>query len=474
MTPVDLVDVTIRSDMGMIPCVLTMAESVSRGQGMDEGSLLRMRLNLEEILLGLISYGLSFGHDPRIDLCIRREGDELVYSVKDKGIPFDYGTLECCGYADIARILTRSDVAPELRNLGRDGREQTFRLPVPGREEGCPDEVATGHCYRPEDFTIHDMDPSECMQVSQCLYDEFGYSYVNDTLYDPQRMRAMMDMDSFTPFTAVAPDGEVAGFMALSGSPDLPGTAEMVSVVVKRRFRKCSIMNRLIDNAIGRARSVGLCSVNMEPVAYHPFTQKVSDRIGMTPLAVCFNRVPSDVDTSYGGGNSRRTIFWSAMSFRDTPRTMHLPEEVVPMAELITSGLGIERDISSEHEEPAGGSDIRTSYNPVMSIGRTFADSIGEDSYGILRRDLRDLKSRGCEIAELMINLQDPGAPSIYESAKDLGYFCTGLFPVSSDRDYLMMQNPMSRIFDYSAMETTESFGRLLELVRGLDPEGDL
>lgn len=474
MIPVDLVDVTIRSDMGMVPCVLTMAESVSRGQGMDEGSLLRMRLNLEEILLGLISYGSSSGHDPCIDLCIRREGDELVYSVRDKGIPFDYGTLECCGYADIARILTRTDAAPELRSLGRDGREQTFRLPVPKRDDGCPDEEIAGNQYRPEDFTIHDMDPSECMQVSQCLYDEFGYSYVNDNLYDPVRMRAMMDSGSFIPFTAVAPEGEVAGFMALSGSPDLLGTAEMVSVVVKRKYRKCSIMNRLIDNAMERARSIGLCSVNMEPVAYHPFTQRVSDRIGMTPMAVCFNRIPSDVDTSYGGGDSRRTIFWSAVSFRDTPRTMHLPDEVVPLAELVTSGLGTKRSISHGNMEPTGTSDIRTSYNPVISLGRTFADSVGEDSYNILRRDLRDLRSKGCEVAELMINLQDPGAPSLYEGAKDLGYFCTGLFPVSSDRDYLMMQNPMSRIFDYSTMETTDSFGRLLELVRGLDPEGDL
>ena len=73
-----------------------------------------------------------------------------------------------------------------------------------------------------------------------------------------------------------------------------------------------------------------------------------------------------------------------------------------------------------------------------------------------------------------MINLQDPAAPAIYDAAKGLGYFCIGMFLVSSDRDLLMMQNPMSRIVDYASLQTTESFGKLLEMVRGLDPEGDL
>ena len=130
----DLVDVTIRADEGMIPCVLTMAESVSRGQGMDEGLLLRMRLNLEEILIGLISYGSSYGYDPKIDIIIRRDGDELVYSVRDKGVPFDYSTLENGGYSDVARILSRTDGA-ELRNLGREGREQMCNLSEAIEEE---------------------------------------------------------------------------------------------------------------------------------------------------------------------------------------------------------------------------------------------------------------------------------------------------------------------------------------------------
>ena len=160
----DLVDVTIRADERMIPCVLTMAETISRGQGMGEDLLLRMRLNLEEILLGLISYGSSFGYDPGIDVSIGRDGDELVYSVRDKGVPFDYSTLENGGYSDIARILNRTDGA-ELRNLGREGREQTFRFPVPHIDSDDDDVSEFRQCMTPEDFDIHWMTPDEGMQV---------------------------------------------------------------------------------------------------------------------------------------------------------------------------------------------------------------------------------------------------------------------------------------------------------------------
>ena len=468
----DLVDVTIRADERMIPCVLTMAETISRGQGMGEDLLLRMRLNLEEILLGLISYGSSFGYDLGIDVSIGRDGDELVYSVRDKGVPFDYSTLENGGYSDIARILNRTDGA-ELRNLGREGREQTFRLPVPHIDSDDDDVSEFRQCMKPEDFDIHGMRPEECMQVAQCLYDEFGYTYVNEAVYIPERLVESTKDGMFTPYTATAPDGEVAGFMALVRSPRLPGTAEMATVVVKKKFRKCSIMNRMIDNAMHDAESMGLQSVNMEPVAYHPYTQMVSDRMGMWPCAVGFNRIPPDVGTSFEGQDSRRTMLWSAKSFRDEPRTIHVPEDVMDMCDYIDHGLGIERPFG-EVEKPSGDSSMTTEYNSVMSIGRTYIDRTGEDCRQRMRRELHGLKAVGCEIAEIMINIQDPSAPYAYEAAKDLGYFCTGMFPVSSGCDYLMMQNTMSRIVDYSSIKTTEPFGKLVGMVRDLDPEGDL
>ena len=468
----DLVDVTIRADEGMIPCVLTMAESVSRGQGMDEGLLLRMRLNLEEILIGLISYGSSYGYDPKIDIIIRRDGDELVYSVRDKGVPFDYSTLENGGYSDVARILNRTDGA-ELRNLGREGREQTFRLPVPHIDSDEDDVSEFRQCMKPDDFNIHPMRPEECMQVAQCLYDEFGYTYVNEAVYIPERLVESTRDGNFIPFTSTAPNGEVAGFMALVRTPRLPGTAEMATVVVKKRFRKCSIMNRMIDNAMHQAESLGLQSVNMEPVAYHPYTQMVSDKMGMWPCVVGFNRIPPDIGTSFEGQGSRRTMLWSAKSFRDEPRTIHVPEEVMDLCDFIDDGLGIERPFG-DAAEPTGDSSMITEFNNVMSVGRTYIDRTGEDHLQVMRRELRGLKGIGCEIAELMINIQDPSAPYAYETAKGLGYFCTGMFPVSSGCDYLIMQNPMSRIVDYSFIKTTDSFGRLVAMVRDLDPEGDL
>ena len=468
----DLADVSFRADEAMIPPILSMAESISGGQGMEEGNLLRMRLNLEEIFLGLISYGSSHGYDGGIRLGISREGDEIVYSVRDKGVPYDYSTLESGGYADIARILDRTDGA-ELRNLGREGREQTFRLPVPHIDVDDDDVSEMRGCMSPDDFHIHRMRPEECMQVAQCLYDEFGYTYVNENVYIPERLVESTKDGMFIPFTSTAPNGEVAGFMALVRTRSLPGTAEMATVVVKKRFRKCSIMNRLIDNAMREAESMGLVSVNMEPVAYHPYTQMVSDRMGMWPCAVGLNRIPPDVGTSFGGQDSRRSMFWSAKSFGDSPRTIHIPEELDKLCTFIIDGLGISRDIE-RGSVPVGDSEMHTEYNDVMSIGKTYVERIGTDAEGLLRRELHGLKALGCEIAELMINLQDPAAPAIYDAAKGLGYFCTGMFPVSSDRDLLMMQNPMSRIVDYASLQTTEPFGKLLEMVRGLDPEGDL
>lgn len=466
-----LIETTFAVGPRTVPPVLDLAESVSAAAGLDAPGLLRMRLNLEEVLLGLEEYREAMGRDPEATLVISRDGDDLVYSVRDKGLPFDYRTLEDEGHADIARILGRRD-GVELRNLGRGGREQTFRLHAPAGEAEAGGAPGSGRRYVPDDFDIHPMRPEERMQVARCLYDEFGYSYINEAVYIPDMLGRSVEEGSIVPFTSTSPEGEVAGFMSLLRDRHLPGTAEMAMVVVKKRFRKLSIMNRLIDHSMAAASSMGLVSVNMEPVAYHPYTQMVSDREGMTPCGLWLNKITPELDTSFGTG-ARGSLFWSAKLFSDAPREAHIPSETLPMCRRILSGMGAER-VVREGSEPEGPTTLVTERSEIMGTFRIYAESVGTDCYGALRRALHDSKRLGCELTELMINLRDPAAPSAYDDARELGFFCAGMLPACSDRDLLLMQNTMSRAVDYETIQTTESFRRLLEDVRGFDPEGDL
>lgn len=466
-----IVEASFKADAGTMPCILDLAESVSSANGLDSDGLLRMRLNLEEVLLGLAEYGDRLGAAPDATLEVSREGDDLVFAVRDKGMPFDYVTMEDEGHSDIARILRRSD-GVQLRNLGRGGREQSFRIRAPAEAVGRAEEDAPPRAYTPDDFDIHPMRPEERVQVPRCLYDEFGYSYINEAVYIPDRLQMSAEEGSVIPFTSTSPEGEVAGFMSLLRDTELPGTAEMAMVVVKKRFRKLSIMNRLIDNSIRAAESMGMASVNMEPVAYHPFTQMVSDRKGMTPCGIWLNKIPADLDTSYGE-ERRRSLFWSALLFSDSPRRIHIPSETEGLCRRIISGLGAER-VLADPSEPAGATSADISHNDVMGTSRIHVRAVGTDAADVLRRRLHESKRLGCELTELAIDLRDPAAPYAYEAARDLGFFCAGMFPACSDRDLLLMQNTMSRAVDYETIQTTDGFGELLKAVRGFDPEGDL
>ena len=462
----------VRSNMSMIPHVLRTAEDLSEEYGMTEDNMLRMRLNLEEILLGIVEYGYSDIPDATIDIRFSLIDGEMEISVTDHGRPYDYNTLEGDGYSDIARILTGTGFGPDLVNHGREGREQTFRFPVQNILDDTPaapaDVVIDG-----SEFDFHIMRPEEGMQVSQCLYDEFGYTYVYDIVYYPEKLSEAMKLGALTPFTAVSPKGEVAAHVALMSNPHLPGTMELAMGVVKKKFRKASLMSRLTDLALQYGDETGLTSINAQPVGYHPYTQKICEATSMGACAVCFNYSCSDMATSHGSG-SRMTLFWAVRMMRDEHRTMYVPQEVTHIAEMVVRNCSLDRVFSNGSEPAADNGSVSGDMNHILGLCKIYVDSIGRDSFESVRVEHHRAKSEHMEVSDILINLQDPAAPWLYEKVKGLGYFCTGILPASSKCDYLIMQTMLYGTIDYNIFQTTPQFRELLEAVRLLDPEGDL
>ncbi len=467
-----LINMDLRSTASMIPYALDVTEGIATELGMDGDDVLRMRLNLEEVLIGIVEYGYGNNPDASVSVTLSSEDGMLMASVRDRGMPYDYETLGSNGYSDLARILTGTDFGPELLNHGREGREQVFGFPIPRCSGDVPRDTGT-EPVEGMTFDMHIMRPEEGMQVSQCLYDEFGYTYVNDIVYFPGRLAEATRTGALVPFTAVSDSGEVAAHVALVSNPHLTGTMELAMGVVKRRFRKASLMSRLTDMALSHAEASGLVSVNAQPVGYHPYTQRICEATSMGACAVCFNYACSDMASTYGTG-ARMPLFWAVRMMGDVHRDIHAPDEVRHIVDMVVRNCSLDRSLVPGSEPPAGEGEVVTEVNGVLALSKTYVLSIGSDTYGVLRREHHRLKTEGMEVSDILINLQDPAAPWLYDRVKGLGYFCTGMLPASDRCDYLVMQRILVGTIDYSVFQTTPRFRELLDAVRALDPEGDL
>lgn len=463
---------TVYADPGLIPPALRFCEEMAIGLGVSDEDALRMRLGLEEILLSVFSYG--YGHDARrsVDIMLSADDTSFQATVYDKGIPYDYEVLMSTEASDSASILSGMISGPVMENLGRNGRSQTLRFERSPPVRLCR---AAGLDGGPEttEFDYHPMRPEEGIQVAQCLYDEFGYTYVNDIVYYPERFVDAVSSGALNSWTATAPSGEVAGHLTLIHSPRFPGTADMGMGVVKKRYRKGAVMTTLTERILRSAREQGLSSIHCECVAYHPYTQRICGPLGIFPCAACLNAVQSDMSTSYGTESERQSMLMAVLMMSDSHRTVHCPEGSKDIVDFVIRGCGLDRTVIG-CEGPAEGSAtvVSTDRNDIMRTASIFVHSAGPDVGTALLREHHAVRARGCEASTVLINLQDPSAGSAHDAARGLGYFVSGMFPGSSECDWLMMVNPISECVDYGSMRLVGEFERLVGIVRGHDPEG--
>ena len=458
-----------------IETVLTAIGGIARLFSMPEKEIVKICTATEEAIVNVITYAFASDETSFFDVEISVSGLDFIVTISDKGKPYDFSSLALNGETweglGVKMMRGLADKV-EFRNLGFEGRSQSLikhlaELPRYEKREAETPPSMPEHI----DFDIHPLKEEEAIEVSQCLYDEFGYTYPSEIIYYPHKYYEACQCGKIYSLVATH-DGEVAGHLALFLSNDFPGIAEMGTGVVKRKFRKFSVMNRLTELILHQAQYVfKLKALFAQPVAYHTITQKMCIKLGMTPCSIILHYTNYDLTTTFYSGNSRSTIACAMLPFTDGQRDLYLPEEVAPMIGGIIQDMKINRQILKGRRPSPSVKSIETlSINPCLRMGKSFIEKTGGDILKALKRMMLTLKHEKCAVAEMYINLSDPAAPFAYQTAKKFNFFCTGFLPQSDRGDYLVMECLMNDVVDYDALKTIEPFTALLNHVRKLDP----
>ena len=468
----DLIRMSVRAENRSIPAVEQAVRYYGGLNGLGENDTERFLVTVEEALSQVIEYGFPGKPDSMFDVALGIDGLDLTVTIADKGIPYDYDSLEGSEESKLSVMLLKGFAdGASLSILGSEGRRQVLRkhlTTMPEYERTEPLAAAPDSCpFSPEDFDVHPLRREEAIEVAQCIYDEFGYTYPHELVYHPEGFFKATERGECVSYVATAPDGEVAGHVALVASPSLRGTMELCMGVVRRKYRKCSIMSNLTVAAMERATGMGLRSVNAMPVAYHPFTQKVCNRQGMHPFGYSFNRLNGDLSTSYEQG-SRGSLALSAILLSDEHRTIHARRDAIGIVRYVVDAGGLDRDVREVEGpvSPEGEGEMTMEADARMGFGRIVVNRAGSDvSSGLHAMDRRLLEQR-CEVIEMLIAVGEESSVAAYDKAVAMGYFCTGLFAGCEDRDYLLMEKLVLSSVDFGCLETVDPYTGLLELVK--------
>ncbi len=470
----EFINMRVLSDPHSIPVAQAAIANVAELCGISKKDISKLEIALEEAMLNIITFGFPDQKDAYFNVSVNISDMDFEIIIHDQGKPYDFENvgddLSSSAGIKLMRGLTDGII---FKNLGGKGREQHLIKHLTALPEYTKSPVEEKVCDLGDlQFDIHPLRRDEAIEVSQCVYDEFGYTYPSEVVYYPEQYYEACQKHDYFSLVATAPNGEIAGHLALIFSPHFQGIAEMGIGVVKKKFRNYSLMSKLTDEIIRIAENkFKLNALTAQPVVYHPYTQKICNKTNFTACGFVLHYLNYDLVTTFDDVGDRGNVAVAFRVFRDELKEIYVPQEIREMVSFIVSLSNLKRNVS-DGAVPAEGSlsEVITDINQRMKIGKVFIERAGSDIQATLKNSLLATKREKCAVVELFINMSDPCAPFTYEKAKEFDYFCTGILPCTQNGDYLTMQCLLSDVVDYDALHTIEPFTTLSSYVRGLDP----
>jgi anti-sigma regulatory factor (Ser/Thr protein kinase)/RimJ/RimL family protein N-acetyltransferase len=387
----------------------------------------------------------------------------LTLSICDQGLPFD---------SSLAPIYTPPQggaVLPETRGLGlflihhavdemywinrgKEGKE--LQLVKRRHQPDVTDrftqaELASYQEDVPrapeQEYTVRRLQPEDAIQVAQCIYRTYGYTYSNEDLYYPERIVQQNESGELISEVVLDESGEVVGHAALERS-GLGPVAELGQAVVVPAHRGRKLLQRMTVALHQEGHRLGLSGLYGQPTTAHTASQKVIDAFDYRLCGITLGYIPRTRIYKNMQTDSAQERTSLGLSFQylkpPAPAMRYVPECHWPMLKRIYAGLGAPVEFQDDSFMAGGPGQVVVRFNQGYGIGKIGVRQVGADTAAEVRRALHDL----CDMAHaeaiyLELPLAQPATADLCRLVEDEGFFFSGVGPqFAPDGDSLRMQ----------------------------------
>jgi len=485
------VTITISNELESLVVLQSAVSVFVQGIGADLSVARQMELLVKELVTTIIKFEYPPGQQDQIELHLACELQQIVLTIRFKGIPFDIEFLRHCEQMHTEEIVSEEawligvrlvrHFCDELQyqNLGRQGQEVVIRRRF---SEVKPHHAPMEHAEsyhpptQPVKTMIRRMLPKEAVAVSKLAYIAYNYSYPYEHIYDPEQVRRLNETDELISYLAVNQDNDgIIGHGALI--PDsASGLDEMAVGFVHPAYRGSGCFNELTERllaVVGERQSAG---VFVWAVASHPYSQRASAKFGLREAALLVSRGPAVVMTAIPGRKVARetVVVMVKLSGASQRGIYYLPPRHREMLRQICENLGVTvafadcLDLTDLPEQGALRQDVdhhQAGHISVLVYGR--------DTLLQVRRILRGWCLDRLETIYIYLPLQQPGTSYLTAYFEELGFFFSGLQIDQARDDKLVLQYLNNQRYDYSALKAGTLFGqKLIDYVCMCDPDG--
>lgn len=301
--------------------------------------------------------------------------------------------------------------------------------------------------------------------IIDCIRDEYGNSYVKAQWYSKTAIWENAVTGRCIFIVAQLPNREIAATTALAKTQRKNASVyEIAAQVVKKKYRGHGIAQRIFEYSLKLLEDKNVSAVFSQPVLFHDITQRLLCGLGFHAVGIVPNIFDLEVlHHSYDNGrNAKMPLGIQARAAgRQTAGRLYLPKQhrdfIVRRYEELCAEYEI-ADGSAGDCKKLPESSISYQYNRTHQHLEITIFAVGIDWERQLKQLLRTYPLRGKNTANVFLSMNDANAVCVYHWLSRRGFFFTGLMPLCSDKEYMIMHHMGETPFYFEDLKLNREF----------------
>lgn len=324
-----------------------------------------LELSITSTLELLVKKNKDLRRAGQIQIEFRQEFEKCEIDILNSGIPMfpsDFPSEYQNGnesekFEDVKRA--RSYTNFRFENRGRNGQRILIEVSNPGGCRELPNSLTASHDLNSNSIERHSSSETvirplrlgEEAALSRLFHRVYGYRYINDYIYYPEKIRQMIDSGKLVSLVAEMPDGSLAGHVGLIKWNNSPTVYEAALGVVDPSYKSNGLFGRIFKEVHELKNKLNFQYCIYDFVTNHELSQKLVAKYGYSDMALLLGSQVSVTQArlkELGIGSDandmhRYSLLIAIEAGNKHPfgRNISLPTQIGEVTEFITKPLGL-------------------------------------------------------------------------------------------------------------------------------------
>ncbi len=454
-------------------------DSFAESWGVENDKRTYLRTATEMTLNAIVRNSAGDSSRTRIGLNVFENDGNLVVEVINRGVPV-FLSAHSNGSSKIFHEATQHLDKISWENHGREG--QTVVLGMRLGEQVIKANFQAAESYfgevESEKILIRELREGEENALCQLFYAVYGYSYINDYVYYPEKIRTLVDTKKLISIVAVLPDDRLVGHVGLIQRNDDPLVYEPCLGITDPRLKSKGVFSKLFARTMEWVRELPMQYCFFDFVTNHDYSQRFVSRYQPIDLALFVGCQSKDTQAKLqklGLGPDPKEMERYTLLYSLIPRVEHpfgkevlLPNNVGEMLGFLLKPLNLRWVPSPRFHSLSLGGQYETHLQPNQGSVIFDLTCSGREAVSKILKDWQTLLRNGYQYAGIEVALEQPGLGNLYDILSSNGFFVSGFVPYkNSAKLALRFQSigPTKVAFEEIKVYT-ETAKKLLQVVR--------